>query len=69
MEQTFQKLRQGWEARLFQLDKFTLPFWQHCETQLGLETEKPREGIVSNLQTAGQNSSNDARFTIIGETE
>ncbi|XP_045902961.1 dynein heavy chain domain-containing protein 1 isoform X2 [Micropterus dolomieu] len=66
MEQTFQKLRQGWEARLFQLDKFTLPFWQHCETQLGLETEKPREGIVSNLQTAGQNSSNDARFTIIG---
>ncbi|XP_044043043.1 dynein heavy chain domain-containing protein 1 isoform X2 [Siniperca chuatsi] len=67
MEQTFQKLRQGWEARLFQLDKFTCPVWQHCETQHGLtEREQHREGTVSNLQTASQDSSNDARFTIIG---
>lgn len=70
MEQTFQKLQQGWEARLFQLDKFTLPVWQHCEPQHGLmETEKPTEGTVSNLQTSSQHSCNDARFTIIGETE
>lgn len=67
MEQTFHKLRQGWEARIFQLEKFTLPA---CEPQQGLaETEKPAEGHVSNIQTASQHSCHDARFTITGEPE
>ncbi|XP_037619572.1 dynein heavy chain domain-containing protein 1 isoform X1 [Sebastes umbrosus] len=67
MEQTFQKLREGWEARLFHLDEFTLPVWHHREPQHGLtETEKPTEGTVSDLQTASQHSCNDARFTMIG---
>ncbi|KAM9363159.1 dynein heavy chain domain-containing protein 1 [Symphorus nematophorus] len=63
MEQSFQKLRQGWEGRQFQLDKLTLPVWQHCEPQHGLTaTEKP---TVSNLQIGRQHSSYDARFTIV----
>ncbi|XP_042341799.1 dynein heavy chain domain-containing protein 1 [Plectropomus leopardus] len=67
MKQTFEKLQRGWKARLFQLDKFSLPVWQHHEPQHGLtETENPTEGNVSNLQTASQHSHNDARFTIIG---
>ncbi|XP_035515196.1 dynein heavy chain domain-containing protein 1-like [Morone saxatilis] len=67
MEQTFQKLQQGWEARLFQLVRFTLPVWQHCEPQHGLtETEKPTQGTFSNLKTGNQHSCNNARFTITG---
>ncbi|XP_076585176.1 dynein heavy chain domain-containing protein 1 [Chaetodon auriga] len=67
MEQNFQKLQQGWEARLFQLDKFTLPVKQRCQSQHGLtETEKPTGGTVSNLQTASQHSCDDAAFTVIG---
>ncbi|XP_008294462.1 dynein heavy chain domain-containing protein 1 [Stegastes partitus] len=67
MEQTFQKLCQGWKVRLFQLDEFTLPVWQHCEPQNGLsKKEKPTEGIVSNVQTASQNFCDDSRFTITG---
>ncbi|XP_051802066.1 dynein heavy chain domain-containing protein 1 isoform X2 [Acanthochromis polyacanthus] len=67
MEQTFQKLRKGWEDRLFQLDIFTLPAWQHCRPQNGLpEKEEPTEGIVSSLQTASQHSCNDSRLTVIG---
>lgn len=70
MGNTFQKLRQGWKARLFQLDKFTLPVWHLCEPQNGLtEPEKPPEDTVSNLQTASQPGCNDARFTIIGVTK
>uniref|UniRef100_A0AAQ5XW98 AAA+ ATPase domain-containing protein n=1 Tax=Amphiprion ocellaris TaxID=80972 RepID=A0AAQ5XW98_AMPOC len=67
MEQTFQKLRKGWEDRLFQLDEFTLPVWQHCKPQNGLpEKEKPTEGVVSNVQTASQNSCNDSRLIVTG---
>ncbi|KAM3865290.1 LOW QUALITY PROTEIN: dynein heavy chain domain-containing protein 1-like [Diretmus argenteus] len=33
MEQTFQKLQQGWEAKLFQLDKFTVPVSNHQTTR------------------------------------
>lgn len=70
MEKTFQKMQQEWEARLFQLDKFTLPVWQHCEPQHGLtETEKPTKGTVSDNQTGGQHSCIDAGFTITGRTE
>ncbi|KAL7403667.1 hypothetical protein ABVT39_003475 [Epinephelus coioides] len=65
MEQTLQKLQQGWKTRLFQLDKFTLPVWQHPKSQHGLiETEEPTESTVSNLQAASQRSCNDARFII-----
>ncbi|XP_036951826.1 dynein heavy chain domain-containing protein 1-like isoform X4 [Acanthopagrus latus] len=64
LEQTFHKLQQGWEARIFQLEKFTPPA---CEPQQGLaETEKPTEGNVSNIQMASQHSCRDARFTITG---
>ncbi|KAM8879925.1 dynein heavy chain domain-containing protein 1 isoform 2-T5 [Spinachia spinachia] len=35
MEQTFQELRRGWRARLFQLDRFSLPVWQPGEAQRG----------------------------------
>nr|XP_046228919.1 dynein heavy chain domain-containing protein 1 [Scatophagus argus] len=67
MEQTFQKLHQGWEASLFQLDKFTLPVWQHCEPQRELtQTENPAEGNVLNVQTSSKYSCDDARFTITG---
>ncbi|XP_070683759.1 dynein heavy chain domain-containing protein 1 [Pempheris klunzingeri] len=67
MEQALQKLRQGWEARLFQLDIFSLPAWQHCELEHGLTvTEKPTEGTVSNLQAASQHSCNDVRFRVTG---
>ncbi|XP_056223855.1 dynein heavy chain domain-containing protein 1 [Seriola aureovittata] len=67
MEKTFLKLQQGWKSRLFQLDKFTHPVWQHCELQHGLtDTGKLREGTVSNLQSASQHSCNDSGFTIIG---
>ncbi|XP_031144859.1 dynein heavy chain domain-containing protein 1 [Sander lucioperca] len=65
MEQIFQKLQQGWKARLFQVDKFTVPVWQHRESQHGL-SEKPTGGTISNLQTAIHHSCKDARFTIIG---
>nr|XP_020441880.1 dynein heavy chain domain-containing protein 1-like [Monopterus albus] len=58
MEQTFHKLQQGWKDRLLQLDKFTLPVWQHCKSQHGLtDTEK---------QPTCQPTCNDARFIIIG---
>ncbi|XP_040002556.1 dynein heavy chain domain-containing protein 1 isoform X2 [Xiphias gladius] len=67
IEETFQKLQQGWKARLFHLDKFTCPVWHHCELQRGLTgTEKPTGDTALNLQTACQHSCNDARLTIIG---
>lgn len=62
MEKTFVKLRQGWEGRLFQVDKFTLPVWQHCEPDHGLrDTQKQAEAIDSHL-------CNEGRITITGET-
>ncbi|XP_026158699.1 dynein heavy chain domain-containing protein 1 isoform X2 [Mastacembelus armatus] len=67
MEQTFQKLRQGWEDRFLWLDKFTVPVWQYCELHCGLaDTEKQVEGTVSNVQPASQHTCNDERFTVIG---
>lgn len=69
-EQTFQKLQREWKARLFRLDEFTHPVWKYCELQHGLtETEKPTEGIVSNLQTASHHPCKEERFIIIGETK
>ncbi|XP_018537954.1 dynein heavy chain domain-containing protein 1 [Lates calcarifer] len=66
-EQTFQKLQREWKARLFRLDEFTHPVWKYCELQHGLtETEKPTEGIVSNLQTASHHPCKEERFIIIG---
>ncbi|XP_059188998.1 dynein heavy chain domain-containing protein 1 isoform X2 [Centropristis striata] len=63
MEQTFQKLQRRWKAQIFQLDKFTLPVWQHQEPQHGLtETEKQTDSTIS----ASQHPSNHSRFTIIG---
>ncbi|XP_037328902.2 dynein heavy chain domain-containing protein 1-like [Pungitius pungitius] len=35
MEQTFQKLRGGWGAALFQLDRLSLPVWQPADAQHG----------------------------------
>ncbi|XP_067352664.1 dynein heavy chain domain-containing protein 1-like isoform X2 [Channa argus] len=68
MEQKFQKLRQGWESRLFWLDKFSLPAWQHSELQYGLtDKQKQAEGIVSHLQNISQHSSKEQeRLIIIG---
>ncbi|XP_070834922.1 dynein heavy chain domain-containing protein 1 [Chaetodon trifascialis] len=67
MEQSFQKLQRGWEARLFQLDEFTLPVWQHSQSQHGLtEAEKPTGGSVSELHTARQRPCGDAAFTVTG---
>ncbi|KAK1886371.1 Dynein heavy chain domain containing protein 1 [Dissostichus eleginoides] len=67
MEQNFMKLQQEWKARLFQLDKFTLPVWQHLKPQHVLpETKKPTEGTVSKLQTANQHTCNDPRLIVIG---
>ncbi|XP_034083294.1 dynein heavy chain domain-containing protein 1-like, partial [Gymnodraco acuticeps] len=67
MEQNFIKLQQEWKPRLFQLDKFTLPVWQHQKPQYVLpETKKPTEGIVSKLQTANQHTCNDPRLLVIG---
>ncbi|XP_053191724.1 dynein heavy chain domain-containing protein 1-like [Scomber japonicus] len=65
MEQGFQRLQQGWKARLFQLDKFRTPVWQYCEKQHGL-TQTPTDDKVLNSQTGSQNSSNDVRFIVIG---
>ncbi|XP_032390213.1 dynein heavy chain domain-containing protein 1 [Etheostoma spectabile] len=65
MELAFQKLQQGWKTRLFQVDKFTVPVWQHREPQHGL-SEKPTEGTISNLQTPIHHSCKYARFTIDG---
>lgn len=30
MEQVFWKVKQKWEAKIFQLDKFTPPVWHYC---------------------------------------
>ncbi|XP_010785665.1 dynein heavy chain domain-containing protein 1 [Notothenia coriiceps] len=67
MEQKFIQLQQEWKPRLFQLDKFTLPDWQHQKPQHVLpETKKPTEGTVSKLQTANQHTCNDPRLLVIG---
>ncbi|KAK1887007.1 Dynein heavy chain domain containing protein 1 [Dissostichus eleginoides] len=67
MEQNFIRLQQEWKTRLFQLDKFTLPVWQHLKPQHVLpETKKPTEGTVSKLQTANQHTCNDPRLMVIG---
>ncbi|XP_069387019.1 dynein heavy chain domain-containing protein 1 isoform X2 [Paralichthys olivaceus] len=67
MEETFQKLQQGWKAKLFQLDTFTHSVWQHCEQQHGLtEEKKPTVGIISKLQIASRHSCDNARFIRIG---
>ncbi|KAI4796219.1 hypothetical protein KUCAC02_027892 [Chaenocephalus aceratus] len=67
MEQNFIKLQQEWKPRLFQLDKFTLPVWQHQKPQHVLpETKKHTEGTVSKLQTANQHTCSDGRLLVIG---
>ncbi|XP_034543495.1 dynein heavy chain domain-containing protein 1 [Notolabrus celidotus] len=67
MEQTFLRLQQGWEARVFQLDRFSLPVWQQCEQHHGLtEKGKPRDGPSLEMESAGRPSCDDARFIIPG---
>ncbi|XP_065818747.1 dynein heavy chain domain-containing protein 1-like [Labrus bergylta] len=67
MDQTFLKLKQGWEARLFQLDIFSPSVSQQCEPHHeSTEKEKHREGRNPNLVSASQPSPGDVRFTIIG---
>lgn len=62
MEQAFARLQQHWEARLLQLERFTL-------TPRGLtQTERPALEAVSDNQTATQQSCLDAPHIIIGET-
>ncbi|KAM3623253.1 uncharacterized protein V6R79_009073 [Siganus canaliculatus] len=76
VEQIIQKLQQQWKARLFRLDTFVLPGWQHCGPQHGVGVaEKPTESTVSNRQRASQHSSKDRNVIItdlelhIAETE
>lgn len=64
MEEAFRKLQQEWEARLFQLDKFTVSVWHGLAL-----TQKPSDDAVSNHQTASQHSSGGATLTVSGETE
>lgn len=66
MEQTFQKLQQEWEARLFKLDKYILPPWQHCKP---LTIDKPTGGSISDNQSGSQQSCINAGLIITGETE
>lgn len=62
MEQAFERLQQDWEARLLQLERFTL-------TPLDLtQTERAALEAGSDDQTATQQSCLDAPHVIIGET-
>ncbi|XP_029900968.1 dynein heavy chain domain-containing protein 1 [Myripristis murdjan] len=61
MEEAFRKLQQEWEARLFQLDKFTVSVWHGSAL-----TQKPSDDTVSNHQTASQHSSGGATLTVSG---
>ncbi|XP_069545473.1 dynein heavy chain domain-containing protein 1 [Brachyistius frenatus] len=60
MEQTFLKLCQRWEDRLFHLDEFTLPVWQHCEPKNEL-TEKEKLNVPTFSQRC-----DDVLFTVTG---
>ncbi|XP_074546665.1 dynein heavy chain domain-containing protein 1 [Halichoeres trimaculatus] len=67
LEQTFLKLQQGWEERVFQLDQLRLPVWQQCDPHNGLKgTEQPKEGKNVDIESAGQLSCDDARIIIMG---
>lgn len=62
MEQTFHKLQQEWEVRLFKLDKYVLPPWQHCKP---VTTDNPT-GVN---QGGSQQSCINAGLIITGESE
>ncbi|XP_076023406.1 dynein heavy chain domain-containing protein 1, partial [Genypterus blacodes] len=66
LEQTFQRFQQEWEARLFQLDEFIVPIWQHEPPHVTTHAEKSTGGATSTPQTDSQRSHDAATFTVIG---
>ncbi|XP_041640066.1 dynein heavy chain domain-containing protein 1 [Cheilinus undulatus] len=66
MKQTFLKLQQRWEGRLFQMDRCSLPSLQQCEPHHDLtEKEKPTDSMDL-CESASLQSCKNVRLTIKG---